>query len=279
MTGSATPERDNQLLEIGKQCSAPSCLVVDFLPFKCQHCAHAYCRDHFLPVDHRCEKYDPAKHDRVAPSCPLCNTPVAIPPGQDPNVRMEEHINTQCTVMTGKSGRPRSTPTCARPKCGKVLFSPIRCESCKQQYCPQHRFPKDHACSQAQPSAAKPTATANTWSNFSSQTNAASSAAMAAIKRAAKSTNPSSSSVSRSQAQTKPQGQATTKPATSRPNPFSATERRTILLTTPSSPTPPEHDANDDTSNDPPERCSPKPNASSNTLTLSFIPPPLFGMA
>lgn len=127
-SGSITPERDQQLLEIGKQCSAPSCLVVDFLPFKCQHCAHAFCRDHFLPADHQCDKFDAAKLDRVAPSCPLCNTPVAIPPGQDPNVRMEQHITTQCTVMTGKSAKAKSAPTCARPKCGKVLFSPIRCD-------------------------------------------------------------------------------------------------------------------------------------------------------
>ena len=128
MSGSATPERDQQLLDIGKQCSAPSCLVVDFLPFKCQHCAHAFCGEHFLPTAHQCDKYDAAKHDRIAPSCPLCNTPVAIPPGQDPNIRMEQHINTQCSVMTGRSSKAKSTPTCARPKCGKVLFSPIRCD-------------------------------------------------------------------------------------------------------------------------------------------------------
>ncbi|KAI0769009.1 hypothetical protein BD413DRAFT_478261 [Trametes elegans] len=226
MSGSATPERDNQLLDIGKQCSAPSCLVVDFLPFKCQHCAHAFCGEHFLPAAHQCDKFDAAKLDRVAPSCPLCNTPVAIPPGQDPNIRMEQHINTQCPVMTGKSGRTRSTPTCARPKCGKVLFSPIRCDTCKQQYCPQHRFPKDHSCSSTPTSSAKSSATGKAWSNVSNQTGAASAAAMAVIKRAAASTsNPSTTSRAPPR---KPQGtQASAKPASSssRSNPFSATER------------------------------------------------------
>ncbi|KAI0661950.1 hypothetical protein C8Q70DRAFT_909335 [Cubamyces menziesii] len=227
MSGSATPERDQQLLDIGKQCSASSCLVVDFLPFKCQHCTHAFCGEHFLPTAHQCDKYDAAKHDRIAPSCPLCNTPVAIPPGQDPNIRMEQHINTQCSVMTGRSSKAKSTPTCARPKCGKVLFSPIRCDSCKQQFCPQHRFPKDHACSSSQASTTKSPPTANAWANVSNQTSAASAAAMAAIKRAAVSTT-SSTSTSRSHAQSKPQAQTSTaKPATSssRPNPFSATER------------------------------------------------------
>ncbi|OSD07268.1 hypothetical protein PYCCODRAFT_1358818 [Trametes coccinea BRFM310] len=223
-SGSITPERDQQLLEIGKQCSAPSCLVVDFLPFKCQHCAHAFCRDHFLPADHQCDKFDAAKLDRVAPSCPLCNTPVAIPPGQDPNVRMEQHITTQCTVMTGKSAKAKSAPTCARPKCGKVLFSPIRCDSCKQQYCPQHRFPKDHSCSSAQPSTTKPAPAANAWANVSQQTGAASAAAMAALKRAAASNNASTSSTSKSQG-SRPPAQPSAKPSASRPNPFSATER------------------------------------------------------
>lgn len=144
MSSSATPERDAHLLEVGKQCSASGCLLVDFLPFKCQHCTQPYCGEHFLPTAHACAKYDAAKLDRVAPSCkcvlavnlattlttmvgPLCNTPVAIPPGQDPNIRMERHINSECSVMTGRRAKP-GAPTCARPKCGKVLFSPIRCE-------------------------------------------------------------------------------------------------------------------------------------------------------
>ena len=68
-TSTPTPERDTQLLEVGKQCSAPTCLLVDFLPFKCQHCGEPFCGDHFLPTAHSCAKYDAAKHDRVAPSC------------------------------------------------------------------------------------------------------------------------------------------------------------------------------------------------------------------
>jgi hypothetical protein len=66
----------------------------------------------------------------IVPPGPLCNEIVAIPPGQDPNIRMEQHISTQCSVMTGKSGRSKSTPVCAKGKCGKVLFVPIRCDVC-----------------------------------------------------------------------------------------------------------------------------------------------------
>jgi hypothetical protein len=58
---------------------------------------------------------------------PLCNDPVAIRAGQDPNIQMEHHISTECSVMTGKL-KAKSAPVCAKGKCGKVLFAPIRCD-------------------------------------------------------------------------------------------------------------------------------------------------------
>lgn len=140
------PERDAQLLAIGRQCSEASCLLVDFLPFKCDLCSASFCAEHFAVAAHKCPKYDDRIHNRVAPNCPLCNTPVAIPPGEDPNIRMERHINNECSVMTGKARRSKSTPICARGKCGKVLFAPIACDTCHKHYCPQHRFQKDHDC-------------------------------------------------------------------------------------------------------------------------------------
>ncbi|KAK7469283.1 hypothetical protein VKT23_003767 [Stygiomarasmius scandens] len=148
-----TPERDAQLLAIGKQCSHPSCQLIDFLPFKCQHCADSFCQEHFMVSAHSCPKYDETKHNRIAPNCPLCNEPVAIKVGQDPNARMEEHFNKECSVMLGRAVK-KSTPTCARAKCGKVLFSPIRCDKCQKQFCPTHRFPSDHSCSSASAAAA-----------------------------------------------------------------------------------------------------------------------------
>lgn len=143
MASKNNAEQDTQLLSVGQQCSESSCLLVDFLPFKCQHCSKSFCGEHFLVAAHHCPQYDESKHNRIAPSCesldlplahlftyipgPLCNTPVAIPPGEDPNIRMERHISTECSVMTGKSGRTKSQPVCARGKCGKVLYAPIAC--------------------------------------------------------------------------------------------------------------------------------------------------------
>ena len=102
-------------------------MLVDFLPIKCQHCTHAFCSDHFLPEAHKCDKFDAHLHNRVAPPCPFCSTPIAIPPGQDPNIKMEAHFNTDCVVLTGQA-RKSAHPTCSRAKCGKVLYAPIRCD-------------------------------------------------------------------------------------------------------------------------------------------------------
>jgi AN1-like Zinc finger len=150
-TPTPTPDRDQQLLAVGRQCSHPSCLLVDFLPFKCQHCADSFCADHFKPASHTCSKYDESKYNRVAPDCerfplyplsqpslcpgPLCNEPVPIPPGEDPNIRMERHLSIDCSVMTGRS-RKASSPKCSRPKCGKVLFAQIQCDVS----CPLHKI-------------------------------------------------------------------------------------------------------------------------------------------
>ncbi|CAL1712783.1 unnamed protein product [Somion occarium] len=298
MSGISTPinsERDAQLLSIGQQCSAELCHLVDFLPFKCQHCGHAFCGEHFRPQAHKCEKYDESKHNRVAPPCPLCNTPVAIPPGVDPNIRMERHFNNECSVMTGKSGKSSSTPHCARPKCGKVLWAPIKCDKCNQQFCPAHRFPNTHTCvstpskSNTPASSSSSNLLGNTRPN---PTSAASAAAMAAIKRAMNNTSSASThkpTATTATTQNKPpapskpvaissattsssQPSSSAKPASSRTNPFSATDR--------SPATPPLTDNNpDDTAtpnNDPPERCAPK---STYTNPMAYIPRPLFTTA
>jgi predicted nucleic acid binding AN1-type Zn finger protein len=217
-------ERDTQILSIGKQCSHPSCLLVDFLPFKCQHCEDAFCQEHFMVSAHHCPKYDENKHNRVAPDCvsflvpslifcsdslsskgPFCHTPVAVRPNQDPNARMEEHFNNECSVMSGKTSKVKSTPVCARGNCKKVLFQPIQCtvstlklcirfflltvfQSCKDQFCPAHRFPADHNCtpvvsSNAKLGVANPFANTNT-KNLNSKASAAGAATMGAIKKA-----------------------------------------------------------------------------------------------
>ncbi|KAF8073717.1 hypothetical protein FPV67DRAFT_1560075 [Lyophyllum atratum] len=222
-------ENNSQLLAIGKQCSHPSCLLVDFLPFECQHCEDSFCQEHFKVAAHKCPKYDESKYNRVAPDCPFCNTPVAVRPGQDPNDRMEDHITKECSVMTGKSGKTRTMPVCARGNCKKVLFSPIRCDKCRSQFCPAHRFPADHNCaapttsSHAKPGVSHLLAGVNT-KNMNIKTSAAGAAAMGAIKKVTPSTS-AHLPVSKPAPVAKP---ASLKPATSssHTNLFSKTDRR-----------------------------------------------------
>jgi predicted nucleic acid binding AN1-type Zn finger protein len=179
---SSNSGRDQQMLAVGRQCSHPSCHLVDFLPFKCQHCANSFCADHFKPASHSCTKYDEAKYNRVAPDCPLCNEPVPIPPGEDPNIRMERHLAIDCSVMTGRSQKPSTTPKCSRPKCGKLLFAQIQCDKCRQKFCPEHRFPSSHNCSSISSTASPPT---SSTIKPSPQDRAIGASGLAAIKRAA----------------------------------------------------------------------------------------------
>ncbi|KAK0504238.1 hypothetical protein EDD18DRAFT_1132574 [Armillaria luteobubalina] len=215
--------QDAPLLAIGKQCSHPSCLLVDFLPFKCQHCELPYCQEHFLAKDHHCPKYDETKHNRVAPNCPLCNEPVAIPPGQDPNVKMESHFATQCSAMTGKA-KTKSLPVCQRVKCGKTLYSPIRCDKCRKQFCPSHRFPSDHSCSPTPVSGASRLLSMNTNSmtanakSLNSKASAVGAAAVDAVKKSI----PSSSS----EASSPSSASTSSKPSSSFTKAFSKTDRR-----------------------------------------------------
>ncbi|KAI0061412.1 hypothetical protein BV25DRAFT_1838930 [Artomyces pyxidatus] len=219
MSGSSTPlERDQQMLSIGKQCSDSTCGLVDFLPFKCQHCAQSYCAEHFRPTAHHCEQYDESKYNRVAPECPLCNEPVAIPPGEDPNVRMDRHFDTDCSVMTGKTRKAKSGPTCARGKCGKVLFAPIRCQKCNQQFCPEHRFPADHSCSSTA-SSSKPSTSKPSFANAKSQASAAGAQAMAAFKRSATAASAAKPSLP-------PSSTSNSKNPPNLPHLFSKTDRR-----------------------------------------------------
>ncbi|KAJ6613300.1 hypothetical protein B0H10DRAFT_2177232 [Mycena sp. CBHHK59/15] len=225
----AAPQREVQLLAVGKQCSHASCLLVDFLPFKCQHCDDSFCQEHFMVSAHKCPKYDEAKYNRVAPNCPLCNVPVSVRPGQDANEAMEAHFIKSCSTMTGKA-KARSGPICAKARCGKVLFAPIRCTKCNEQFCPSHRFPADHSCTSAsttpQTKATGPTAASrllalNTKASTAAST--AGAATMGAIKTMTLAGQASSSRPPAAKAAQPPKSGPQTP---SMPNLFSKTDRR-----------------------------------------------------
>ncbi|KAJ7095827.1 hypothetical protein B0H15DRAFT_827259 [Mycena belliarum] len=218
----ALPQPEAQLLSIGAQCSHQSCLLVDFLPFKCQHCGSSFCQEHFMVSAHKCSKYDETKYNRVAPNCPLCNAVVSVRPGQDANVAMEAHFSRDCSAMTGKI-KTKKTPVCAQARCGKTLFAPIRCTKCNEQFCPSHRFPADHSCSAAattpQTRTTGPTA-ASRLLDLNAKASAAGIATMDAFKGMATAAQASSSRAA------PPKASKSGTQTPSMPNLFSKTDRR-----------------------------------------------------
>ncbi len=114
----------------------------DFLPFKCDLCHKTYCLDHRSAKDHRCP-HASIKDNQVS-VCPLCEKPVSISKGQDPNQIIEKHISNGC----------KSNPEeriyknhCTFKNCKQSELIPINCKQCKHQFCLKHRAPLDHQCS------------------------------------------------------------------------------------------------------------------------------------
>ncbi|PPQ70024.1 hypothetical protein CVT26_013312 [Gymnopilus dilepis] len=290
-TPNSTPaqERDAQLLSIGKQCSHPACLLVDFLPFKCRHCELSFCQEHFKVDAHKCEKYDETKHNRVAPNCPLCNIPVAVKPGQDPNVRMDQHLETECSVVTGKV-KSKATPVCAKASCKKVLFSPIRCDKCRKQFCPAHRFPGDHICSASttaspQPNARAPLPSFNASAkNFNTKATAAGTAALDAVKKSMANAAASSSSSSSSSSKPKFPFNKTDRLSSSSSSsllniPSDHDISSTASTTTTTTPTTPNDEPTTPNNTTDAEIIKPSPVIPPFSFSFSFKPRPIFAAA
>lgn len=247
--------RDEALLDVGRQCSAPLCGLVDFLPFKCQSCAQPFCGDHYLPASHKCEKYDERAHNRIAPSCehpprrphPRVTAhrarlrPAVQHPRRDParagserphgaplrrgvlrpdrQDREEEPGVRPPQVRQGalRAHQLRRASPLPLPLPGvPVAHARPPFQKCKLQFCPAHRFPNTHTCTASASSAPAPP-TANT-PNLA----AGGAAAMAAIKRSL-ATAPTSSAAKPSARPAAPAPAPT--PSGSKPRMFSAADR------------------------------------------------------
>ncbi|KAH6908001.1 hypothetical protein BKA70DRAFT_1280432 [Coprinopsis sp. MPI-PUGE-AT-0042] len=198
---STSTERDAQLLAIGQQCSHPQCTLIDFLPFKCQHCHDSFCQEHY--------KYDASKHNRVAPECPLCNTPIGVKPGQDPNIRMDQHLDNECSVVTGRV-QAKKTPICAAEQLQEGACShPSAATSVAKQFCPSHRFPSDHTCKApaAPQGPARPTLSASassTAKNLNTKASSKASEAVSSMKQSVAAAKASTSTAAASASKSMP---------------------------------------------------------------------------
>ncbi|KIR80040.1 hypothetical protein I306_03004 [Cryptococcus gattii EJB2] len=158
----STPESRSEMMFLGQECNHPACYLHDFLPFNCPACHLAFCQPHFLPSQHSCTAPLPASMvDRIAPTCPMCNEIVPYPKSMDPNEAVERHIMSgTCVGLQGGEERKKAEAkrrrdageVCWKKSCGKVLIVKMKCESCQHVFCPTHRHPTSHTCSNQTPS-------------------------------------------------------------------------------------------------------------------------------
>lgn len=128
-----------EFANLGKHCAEPSCKQLDFLPFSCSACNRIFCLDHRSFAAHKC----PNVTDTYVPECPMCGQIIPVTKGEDPNVKVDQHIAQGCPKIASK---PSQSYACSLPKCSKTEVMPVTCPSCRKNFCLKHRMPQDHQC-------------------------------------------------------------------------------------------------------------------------------------
>ncbi|KAF8971976.1 zinc finger, AN1-type domain, partial [Entomortierella lignicola] len=147
-------------------------------------------QDHWRLENHTCPNKDAAtQQDQRVPICPLCDKPVPIKKGENPNVRMEQHISAGCPEPATTTSKPIYTNSCNSKGCKNRSAIPIICQRCCLNYCLKHRLESDHSCTGTQPKAGgrggsgsgivgkKPNGGNNTLNGFNATRNARAAAA------------------------------------------------------------------------------------------------------
>ncbi|ORY99405.1 hypothetical protein BCR43DRAFT_455966 [Syncephalastrum racemosum] len=125
---------------LGKHCTADNCKQLDFLPFTCYHCKKIFCQEHYKLEDHHCPSLNDPNLDVRVPTCPICEQPVPGRRDQDPNIRVNEHIQNNCR------SEKKPSNLCKHKGCKAKLLVPMQCTDCHQAFCVKHRLPVDHDC-------------------------------------------------------------------------------------------------------------------------------------
>jgi len=124
--------------QLGKHCEFTGCQQLDFLPFQCA-CNKIFCLEHRNITAHKCTEIETA----IIPQCPLCNQIIDIKKGEDPNRKVDEHINKGCPDEQHE--RTKSNQ-CTFGRCKNSEVIPILCNLCTKNFCVSHRLPQDHIC-------------------------------------------------------------------------------------------------------------------------------------
>ncbi|KAK6976070.1 AN1-type zinc finger protein 2A-like isoform X1 [Biomphalaria glabrata] len=133
-----------ELPNLGEHCKEPSCKQLDFLPMKCDACSQIFCRDHITYANHSCP--DAYKKDNQIPVCPLCNLPCPLKKGELPDVVVGRHIESDCQSDPAKERRKVYTNKCSKKGCKQKELIPVKCETCRLNFCLRHRHEQDHDC-------------------------------------------------------------------------------------------------------------------------------------
>ncbi|KAI8976078.1 hypothetical protein BDB01DRAFT_844564 [Pilobolus umbonatus] len=75
------------------------------------------------------------------PTCPICDKPVPVKRGHDPNIRMNDHIQSGCADLEVKKDN-----ICCKKGCVTKLLVPMKCSDCGLNFCVKHRLEIDHEC-------------------------------------------------------------------------------------------------------------------------------------
>lgn len=86
--------------------------------------------------------HQPLLQNKIAPECPLCGVTLGLKKGEDPNVRMEQHIASGCASPTTE----RRSNKCSFKGCKKRELVPVVCANCSLNFCLRHRMDRDHNC-------------------------------------------------------------------------------------------------------------------------------------
>ncbi|RZC42113.1 AN1-type zinc finger protein 2A [Asbolus verrucosus] len=130
--------------DVGKHCSKPNCNKLDFLPIKCDVCSEIFCDEHYFYTNHSCS--NAYQKDNQVPVCPLCNKPIPVAQGQEPDRIVGDHIDNDCQSDPAKNKRKVFINKCSVKGCKVKEVIPVLCNECSLNFCLKHRHPQDHHC-------------------------------------------------------------------------------------------------------------------------------------
>ncbi|XP_044253965.1 AN1-type zinc finger protein 2A [Tribolium madens] len=130
--------------DVGKHCSEPNCNKLDFLPIKCDVCSEIFCDEHYSYIRHNCA--NAYQKDNQVPVCPLCNKPIPVPQGQQPDFVVGAHIDNDCQSDPAKNKRKVFTNKCSMKGCKIKEVVRVICDNCNMNFCLKHRHTVDHNC-------------------------------------------------------------------------------------------------------------------------------------